>query len=105
GFETVSKHFQVIDNLTSSVIVPHEEGVDLIAQLNRGLSIDEITNTLKKLQMYAVQVYSEELNKLAKAGALVPHYDGMFYELKDGFYSDEFGLNMDGGERMVDLMI
>src|SRR5699024_7231173 len=73
GFETVSKHFQVIDNLTSSVIVPHEEGVDLIAQLNRGLSIDEITNTLKKLQMYSVQVYSQELNDLDGAGALVSH--------------------------------
>lgn len=100
GFDTVSKHFQVIDSQTTSIVVPYGRGKELIAILNGKLSINEIPSVLKEIQLYSVQVYPQNFDQLVKNQAVISHNEGMIYELREGFYNEEFGLNIDGSEEL-----
>ncbi|UTR16909.1 CRISPR-associated helicase Cas3' [Salipaludibacillus sp. LMS25] len=96
SYKTAADHFHVIDQKTTSVIVPYGEGQDIIAQLNSDEWLDDLSKVLKIAQQYTVNLYSQEMACLIKEGAIVMHLDGMIYELKEGWYSDEYGVDLTG---------
>lgn len=104
ALETTAKYFNVIEDNTTSMIVPYGEGKDIIAQLNSNQQMDELSSLLKSAQQYSIQVYPQVFQELVNAQALVSHFDGMIYELKEGFYDEEYGLNLQGNSQL-DILI
>ncbi|MCM3713998.1 CRISPR-associated helicase Cas3' [Alkalihalobacillus oceani] len=98
--KTAAEYFRVIEQNTISVIVPFGEGREVIAQLNSDDWIDDSTGLLKKAQQYTVNLYSNEFNQLQNEKAIVAHFDGMIYELKEGWYSKDYGVDLQGEGEM-----
>ncbi|WP_067843767.1 CRISPR-associated helicase/endonuclease Cas3 [Amphibacillus sediminis] len=101
--KTATDYFRVIDDGTTTVLVPYGAGKDIIAELNSDEWIDDISKTLKQAQQYTVNLYPQQMRELIKAGAIIVHLDGMVYELKEGWYSDEYGVD-DQGEGGMEFM-
>ncbi|WP_019912989.1 CRISPR-associated helicase/endonuclease Cas3 [Paenibacillus sp. HW567] len=99
SYKTAAEHFQVIDNLTTTMLVPFgdgpEEGKDIIADLNGQQSIPDLTRLLRKAQQYTINIYSYEKELLSKSGSLVAYLDGKVLALKEGAYHNEYGLNLE----------
>ncbi|HHX78000.1 MAG TPA: CRISPR-associated helicase Cas3', partial [Firmicutes bacterium] len=96
SYKTAVEYFHVIEQKTTSVIVPYVEGKELIAELNSSERIDDLTRLFRKAQQYTVDIYRQNFNLLKKQGALVGHLDETIYELKEGWYSDEYGVDLQG---------
>ena len=91
SYRTAAEHFQVIDEPTTSVIVPYHRGREIIAQLNSIEWIEDLNQLLKEAQHYIVNLYPQEWRILRQEGAIVEHLDGMIYELRENWYSKEYG--------------
>ena len=96
SYKTAADHFHVIEQKTISVIVPYGSGRELIAELNSSERIEDLTKLFRKAQQYSVSLYEQELIQLKKQGALIGHLDDMIYELKENWYSDEYGVDLQG---------
>ncbi|PER38991.1 CRISPR-associated helicase/endonuclease Cas3 [Bacillus thuringiensis] len=94
SYQTAAKHFNVIDDLTTSVIVPYEEGKGIIAELNSNSSIEDLSRLLRKAQQYTVNLFNYEKEQLIINDGLVYYLDGEILALKEGAYNDEYGLNL-----------
>ncbi|WP_110926330.1 CRISPR-associated helicase Cas3' [Bacillus massiliglaciei] len=94
SYKTAAEQFQVIDHLTTSVIVPFGEGEDIIAELNSFGSIENLGNLLKKAQKYTVNLYSYERDQLIKNDGLASLWDGKILVLKEGAYNKEYGVDI-----------
>ncbi|MGG1880686.1 CRISPR-associated helicase Cas3' [Paenibacillus cisolokensis] len=105
SYKTAAEYFKVIDQNTTSVLVPYGGGKELIAQLNSGAWLEDVSKFLKQAQQYTVNLYSQELEQLRRDNAIVMHLDGMIYELKENWYSDEYGVDLKGEGGMDELII
>lgn len=105
SYKTAAEYFHVIDDITTSVIVPYEEGKEIIAELNGKGSIDDLTRLLRKAQQYTINLYKYELDQLAKNDGLVSLLDGKIFALKEGAYNKEFGLNIENDSSFDSLVI
>ncbi|PEK59712.1 CRISPR-associated helicase/endonuclease Cas3 [Bacillus pseudomycoides] len=94
SYRTAAEHFRVIDDLSTSVIVPYEEGKDIIAELNSSSSIEDLSRLLRKAQQYTVNLLSYEKEQLIKNDGLVYYFDGEILALKESAYNDEYGLDI-----------
>ncbi|MNO31571.1 CRISPR-associated nuclease/helicase Cas3 [compost metagenome] len=103
SYKTAAEYFQVIDQKTTSVLVPYGGGKELIAQLNGGAWLDDVSKFLKHAQQYTVNLYSQEMKQLRESNAIVEHLDGMIYEVKENWYSDKYGVDLKG-EGGMDFM-
>lgn len=95
SYHTAAEHFRVIDDQTTSVLVPYGDGKELIAELNSNRSIEDLTKLLKKAQQYTISLYSHEKNQLSNNEGLVSYLDGKIFALKEGAYNDKYGLNLE----------
>ncbi len=96
SYKTAADHFHVIEQKTISVIVPYGEGKELVAALNSSDRIEDLTKFFRKAQQYTVGLYAQEFAQLKKQGALIEHLDGMIYELRENWYGDEYGVDLQG---------
>lgn len=96
SFKSAGQAFAVIDAPTRAVIVPYGEGRDLIASLCGEWNPKEMYRTLAKAQRYSVTVFPNVWQKLEQEQAIyeVQAGSGIYY-LKDGHYTDEYGLAVD----------
>lgn len=104
SYGTAAEHFRVIEDYTSAVLVPYEEGKEMIAELNGDRKIEDLTRWFRKAQKYTVSLFSYELERVANNDGLVRLLDGKIFALKEGAYSYEFGLDP-GNESFTSLMI
>jgi CRISPR-associated endonuclease/helicase Cas3 len=104
SYKTAAEHFSVIDDITTSVIVPYEYGKEIIAELNSNGSIEDFTRLLRKAQQYTVNIYKFELDQLIKNDGLVSYLDGKILALKEGAYDQEFGLNIQNDSSFNSLL-
>lgn len=93
--KTIAEHFQVIENPTTSVLVPFEEGKNLIADLHGVLKPEDYAPTLKKAQQFIVNLFDYQKSELEKNGVIYPLLNGEVWAIKDSAYSDEFGLDLE----------
>lgn len=96
SYKTAADHFQVIDDSTTPVLAPYKEGKTLIVKLNSATHVEDLTGLLRKAQQYTVNLYPHEINKLIAEKGLETHLDGLVYELKEGWYSNEYGFDVKG---------
>lgn len=96
SYQTAAEHFRVIDQSTTGVIVPYGEGKEVVATLNSAEHIEDLTKLLRNAQQYTVNLFPHEFEELNKQNALVSHMDGLFFELKESWYSTEYGVDLKG---------
>ncbi|MEJ5201135.1 MAG: CRISPR-associated helicase Cas3', partial [Anaerolineales bacterium] len=69
NFETAARLFQVIEDITETVIIPfNEKAKELIEELKY---TQYPSSTLRKLQPYTVSIYQSELEKLSTKGVIL----------------------------------
>ncbi|AIQ56660.1 CRISPR-associated helicase/endonuclease Cas3 [Paenibacillus borealis] len=96
SYKTAAEHFHVIDNHTTSVIVPYERGKEIIADLNGQHSIQDLSKLLREAQQFTINLFNFEKDTLGKINGIVPYLDGKVFALKEGTYSSEYGLDLKG---------
>ncbi|WP_077702148.1 CRISPR-associated helicase/endonuclease Cas3 [Virgibacillus dokdonensis] len=97
SYRTAAEHFHVIDNVTTSVIVPYEHGgKELITELSGNISMEDLGRIMRYAQHYTINLYKYELDLVMKNNGLVSFFDGKIYALADGAYSSEFGFDVEG---------
>jgi CRISPR-associated endonuclease/helicase Cas3 len=94
SYRTAAEHFRVINDLTTSVLVPYGEGSEIITELNSSHSIEDLSKLLRKAQQYTVNLFSNEKQILIENSGLVSLLDGKILALKEGAYSDEYGVDL-----------
>lgn len=96
SFKTAGDAFKAIDAPTYSVIVPYEQGNELIIELgdvSKKFEAKAFYACLKKAQKYSVNIFPNVWKKLREQGAIVEiQGEGVFY-LDECYYSPEFGLS------------
>ncbi|WP_136608682.1 CRISPR-associated helicase Cas3' [Paenibacillus dokdonensis] len=101
SYHTAAEYFQVIDNLATPVIVPYgDEGREIIAALNGAERIEDFSRLLRRAQQYTVNLFEYELRKLEKNDGLERILDGQMLVLKEGAYSEEFGIDTENDSWM-----
>ncbi|WP_418596070.1 CRISPR-associated helicase Cas3' [Hominenteromicrobium sp.] len=95
-FASVAEKVRVIENCTTPVYIPIDQGEALVERLYRG----ERSRTLfRKLGQYSVNVYPQQLAALREAGAVQSIDGGALYVLADPRrYDSALGLTLDQTE-------
>ena len=91
-FETAGKYFKVIDDLTTSILVPYGKGKKIIADLFSSKSLEGKLKNLKLVQQYSVNIYKDQMDKLVKENAFGLSEIRGIYVLKDGYYDKKLGV-------------
>ena len=106
SFYSAAQAFRVIDCQTQGVVVPFgNEGIDLIAELSATQNLASEFRLLRKAQQFTVNMFPHEKESLMRKGAVYEAQPGTgVLCLREGFYSNEFGLALDGTERMESLI-
>lgn len=105
SYRTAADYFQVIDDHTTAVIVPYEEGKEIIAQLNGSGTIENLSGLLRKAQQYTINLLRYERDQLAQNGGLVPLLGGKVWALAETAYNKEFGVDLENNSELEDLLI
>ena len=95
-FASVAEKVRVIENCTTPVYIPIDQGDALVERLYRG----ERSRTLfRKLGQYSVNVYPQQLAALREVGAVQSIDGGALYVLADPRrYDSALGLILDQTE-------
>ena len=107
AFRTAGEWFEVFDSSNESILVPHEEGADLIEQLNserarRDMSF--IAALLAQAKPYTVSVTMNQVEKMMKTGMVYTLLDGGIYVLNNGYYDAHTGIK-EGNESCSTLIL
>jgi len=96
SFQSASKAFRVIANLTQGVVVPFGEGEEIIKDLCGAYDLEKQFDLVKKAQRYSVNLFPHEFKKMAESNAVreVQKGAGIYY-LDDQYYSEKFGWSDD----------
>lgn len=108
SFASAGNSFEVIDAPTEGVIVPYNrEARDVIGALCGEQWVPAVTrNLLKKAQRYSVNIFASDKAKLISQNAIVETHQGSeIYYLKDQFYTQTYGITMDGSGSLAFLSI
>lgn len=95
-FKTVAKEFKVFDNETVDVIVPYDDGRDIIKRLEGlevyGEEVWKLQLIIKEAKPYTISIYQHQLKKLSEYGWLKELFGGKLLALKEEMYSEKCGL-------------
>lgn len=100
-FKTAAEKFKLIDTNTVPVIIPYnEEARRLIEELKYTLYP---ATTLRKLQLYTVNIYEREFENLQSKGVIETYYEKYEVLSNLNFYDEQTGLILpadDGGDAL-----
>ncbi len=92
-FPEVAQRFQMINSETYPVVVPYKSAYDKLEIIRS--KFKPLREDFRALQPFIVQIYSQEFEKLCKAGAIDSLHEKAFYYLTPPFqqlYDERFGL-------------
>ena len=95
AFKTAGNEFKVFDTDALDVIVPYEEGADIISDLNSenaSWNKDFVEKALEKAKQYTVSLYSYQVKKLENLGALYTILGERAVVLQSSYYDDYVGV-------------
>lgn len=102
SFMSAAKEFEPIESATRGVIVPYGQGGKaVIAEFFQGFAPDRRFALLRRAQQFTVNVFPHVMKRLDEAHALREVQPGTgVLCLDERFYSNQFGLALDGSEEM-----
>jgi CRISPR-associated endonuclease/helicase Cas3 len=102
AFQKAADAFEAIDASTRGVIVPYtSEGKALIGELCAAFDLSKQFKLLKRAQQFTVNVFPHVLDELQRTHAVHEVQEGTgILHLDERWYSDDFGLNIEGTEAM-----
>jgi CRISPR-associated endonuclease/helicase Cas3 len=95
AFKTAGDSFEAIDQNTRGVLVPFEEGRELITLINGRHSLSEMKAYLNKVQQYSVNLYDTDIKKLEREGGIFGLMGNAVLALREGFYRNDLGVTFD----------
>ncbi len=102
SFKTAADYFEVIEGNTYSILVPYEEGKELINILTGLEEIKDFTTFFKKAQQFSVNVFKYEFDALIK-NRLIEIVDFGFtkiYIAIENAYDPQYGLSVSGEAKL-----
>jgi len=107
SFMSAAREFRAIDNVTQGVVVPFgEAGKSVVNLLCSTRDLDRQFRLLRQAQQYSVNLFPHEISSLQQKGALDEAQPGTgVLCLQPGFYSEEYGLDLEGKGRMETLHV
>lgn len=105
SFRTAAQNFEVIEANTRAIVVPYKEGEMYINQLIDGERIADLSQFLKHLQQYSVNVYPYEFDWLCTNGLVEAVDFGVtkVYVAKQTAYDLSYGLSVEGEAALDNL--
>jgi len=102
SFMSAAKAFEPIEADTRGVIVPYgDAGKAIIADLFAAFEADKEFSLLKRAQQFTVNVFPHVLKRLEEAQAVREVKPGTgILSLNERYYSNDFGLSIEGSEEM-----
>lgn len=91
-FEEAARHFRLIDDQTTSVIINWNGSIDLYQQL---LSEGPSYSLMKKLAQYCVNIRERDFCKLQSIGAVEEPFENIYAITNPNFYKADTGLSID----------
>ncbi len=92
SFYSASQEFRVIDEQTIGIVVPYDEGKNIIAALCSASDLEKQAKQLRLAQLFSVNLFLHQFNQLREKGAIKEvQKDSQIYYLDDQYYSEEFG--------------
>ena len=93
SFSTAFNHFKSIDSSTRGIIVPYNEGKELINSLVSSNHEKQISQLLRKAQNYSINLFQFHFNKLFNEGKIFEIQEGLdIYYLANGNFDETIGL-------------
>lgn len=90
--------FRALESPTTAVAVPWEEGKQLLEALAQETDLKAIRKLLRRLQLYSVAIYEQDLTRLQQNHALTRLENVGVWAVDDKYYSKELGLTSGNGE-------
>lgn len=105
SFATAGELFRAIDAPVKSIIVPFQQGEELVAELCRSLNSIERIKLLRKAQKYAINIYPNEFKKLCEERAIYEiNLEGQeesgLWALRSEYYDEAVGLCLERAAKM-----
>lgn len=94
AFAAAGDNFSVIGSETYSVLVPYEDGAEIINSLNGHSEISQKTKLLRKSYAYSVSLYENEIRQLKDSGGIFIIEDTGTFVLNRRFYDENYGVYM-----------
>ncbi len=94
AFQTAGRCFYVFDNSGIDVLVPFEQGRELILELGRlhlPYDLDKMSRLLEQAKPYTVTVYEQQAHSLQQKHLLIPLCGGSVLALQEGYYDENIG--------------
>jgi CRISPR-associated endonuclease/helicase Cas3 len=106
SFLTATREFRPIEMISQGVVAPFGTGgKEIIAALCSEHDLLSQFRLLRQTQQYTVNLFPHELLSLDRQGAIREAQPGTGVRcLHEGFYSNEFGLDLDGTVRMESII-
>ena len=95
AFKIAGQNFDVFDSFTTSVIVPYEDGKELIADLCSEKAQKNLSfriEIVEKIKEYSLSIYNWQKDKLINDGAVKPILDNSILVLQEEYYDKNLGL-------------
>ena len=96
AFDTAGRCFRAIENAGVDVLVPYEEGREIILQLNGELELRDRPRWLRRAQRFCVHLYPDMQRALELAGAIEYIQEGSIAVLHEEFYDTKKGVQLQG---------
>lgn len=108
-FKTVGKIFQVFNQMTFDVLVPYNEGKDLIQQIysmeQEKYNLPDLEKVLQSAKQYTVSLYKWQIEKLRAAGLLTPVFENRILILGEEGYDKKYGVIMKEEQSVENFII
>ena len=107
AFSTAGKHFSVFDENTIDVIVPYQEGKEIISQMLAAdvrFDFELLQKLVEKAKPYTIHIFKWQYEELHEEGMIYQDAQKKFSFLNEAVYSDETGLNADKEDDVTNYM-
>ncbi len=101
AFKTAGEKFEVFDNAQASVIVPYEEGREIINEVlsdRFAIDISWAKQILKSAKEYVVSLYDYQVKRLNELGAIYLDCSKTVLILNPDYYSSQVGAIIEKGD-------
>lgn len=108
-FKTVGRIFQVFNQVTFDVLVPYDEGENLIQQIynmeQKKYNLPDLEKILQNAKQYTVSLYKWQIEKLKDAGLLTLVFDDRILILGEEGYDKKYGVIMNEEQSVENFII